>query len=142
MADEATLNISLQITKDNLQYRSNPTGFKADVSGNSGPTPGTITVTQAGTDVDLSELTTPGLCRIQNLSTEYEIEVGVWNPDQSEFYPVMALLPGESYVIRLSTSINREYEGTGTGTSAEANTLRIKVLTGVTAKVLVEAFDR
>ena len=142
MASEATINTSLQITKGSLQYRSNPTAFRADVSGSGGPTPGTITATNAGTDVSLTQLTTPGLCRIQNLSTDYEVEVGVWNADQSEFYPLLALLPGETFVIRLSTSLNKEYEATGTGTSSELNTLRIKVLTGATAQVLVEAFDR
>lgn len=142
MANEARVNSGLQITLGELQYRSNPTAFLADVSGSGGPTPGTITVTNAGTDVDLSEITTPGLCRIQNLSSDYEVEVGVWNADQSEFYPLLALLPGETFVMRLSASLNQEYESTGTGTSAELNTLRIKVLTGETAKVLVEAFDR
>jgi hypothetical protein len=70
MSGEAQIQLSLNITKSlggNLNYRSYPTTFNADVSGAIGPTPGAILVATAGTDVDLSQITTyPGLCRITN----------------------------------------------------------------------------
>ena len=140
MANEAVIQCSLQITKGAKQYRSTPSSFRADVSGSGGPTPGAILVSTAGTDVDLTQLTSPGLCRIQNTDDVNYVEVGVWNPDQSEFYPLLSLLPGESYVVRLSPSINKEYSGVGTGTTGENNTLRIKA-TNQPCLVIVEAFD-
>lgn len=140
MANEATIQTSLQIVKGSKQYRSIPSSFRADVSGSGGPTPGAILVSTAGTDVDLTQLTSPGLCRIQNTDAGNYVEVGVWNPDQSEFYPLMRILPGESYVLRLSPQINKEYSGVGTGTTAEHNTLRIKAA-NQPCVVIVEAFD-
>lgn len=140
MAREANIVTSLRINKGNIRYQNQPTNFVADVSGSKGPTPGAITATTAGTDVDLSELTTPGLCRIQNTDDANYVQVGVWNPDQNEFYPVMRLLPGESFVIRLDPHVNQEYEQTGTGTTGQLNTLRI-LAANASCVVVVEAFE-
>lgn len=126
MANEATVVSQLTILKGNLQETTLPGSFTATVSGTKGPTPGVVTATTDGVDVDLSELTTPGLCVIRNLDATNWVEVGVYNPDQSEFYPLMRILPGEHYVIRLSPNVNQEYAGTGTGTTGQLNTLRIQ----------------
>lgn len=141
MADEARISNSLQIKVGSLEYRSQPTAFYADVSTAKGPTPGLVSCTQAGTDVDLSLLTTPGLCRIQNLDDTNKIIVGRWDPDNSRFYPMMDLLAGETFVIRLAADVEDEYSGTGTGTTATASTLRIKG-TNATCLALVEAFEK
>ncbi len=139
MASEASIRTSLQIKSGKLEYRSQPTAFLADVSGSKGPTPGAIAATIAGVDVDLSELTVNGLCRIMNLDDTNFIEVGVW--DGVSFYPMMDLLAGESFVFRLSADLGKEF-GTGTGTTGtDVNTLRIKADTA-SCDVLVEAFER
>jgi hypothetical protein len=57
------------------------------------------------------------------------------------FYPLIELLPGESYVFRLSRNIQEQYAGTGTGTTAPDNRLRIKA-NGASCVVLVEAFEK
>lgn len=141
MSNEATINVSLSIVKGSLQYSSKPTSFRADVSTANGPTPGCITATTAGTDVTLTGLTTPGLCRIQNLDATNYVTYGIWDADNSKFFPLGELLPGESYVLRLARDIEEEYM-TGTGTTGAAvNRLRIKAHTA-SCKVLVEAFEK
>lgn len=140
MSSEAQVTSYLQIIKDNLEYQSRPASFQADVSIGKGPTPGALTVTTPGVDVDLSELTQPGLCRIANIDSTNRVEVGVWDPETTTFYPMLELLPGETYIVRLSRNIQGEYVGTGTVEGAATNTLRIKAVSS-SCIVLVEAFD-
>lgn len=141
MADEAIVRSSLQIKAGNVNYQSQPTAFKADVTGRKGPVPGAIAVSTDGTDVDFGELTTPGLCRIQNLDPTNFVEYGIWEPATSTLYPLGELLPGETYILRLSRNLQEEYLGTGTGTSAPTNRLRFKANTAA-CNVVVEAFEK
>ena len=140
MANEATIRSSLIIRSGNLTYRSGKQGFSADVSGSKGPVPGAVTATTDGTDIDLSGLTTPGLCEITNLDSANPVKVGRWDSNVNVFYPLMLLLPGEQYTIRLDPDVEDEYTGTGTGTTAASSTLRAK---GVNASVnvSVNAFE-
>lgn len=142
MANEAIVSSSLTIRKGSLDYRSQPSQFTATVSGTIGPTPGAITVNASGgVSVDLSQLTTPSLCRIQNLDTSNVIDVGVWDPETTKFYPLLELLPGESFALRLSRNLGEESGGSGTGTSgATTNRLRLRSNIG-SCVALVEAFE-
>lgn len=145
MADEARVTSSLYIRKGTdpvqLEYQSRPSAFTADVAGTKGPVPGAIEVTLAGVDVDLSELTTPGLCRIANQDDANTFEYGVWDPEGNTFFPLGEVGPGESYVIKLSRLLQWEL-GTGIGTSGpETNRLRLKSFTDVSINALVEAFE-
>lgn len=140
MADEATVQTMLTIQKGNLDYRSNPISFRATVSGTKGPTPGAIAVSVDGTNIDLSQLTTPGLCLIHNLDSTNFVEVGRWDQTTSRFYPLMKILAGEFYVIRLSPRVEDEYEGTGTGTAVNVSKLRIKANTAPCV-VVVSCFE-
>ena len=142
MANEAQVRISLQILKDAMDYRSQPTVFHADVSGTKGPSPGAITVNPGGTDVDLSELILPGLCRIKNLDLNHFLEYGIFDPESGVFFPLGEILPKEFYVIRLSRNLFQEF-GTGTGTAdigAGTNRLRLKS-SAHAIDALVEAFE-
>lgn len=147
MANEATIRSALQIRKavDGLvvmDYQSRPAAFQADVDDTKGPLPGAMTVGILGKDVDLSELETPGLCRIMNQDDENFVEYGIRDPETDFFYPLGELLPGESYVLRLSRNLEQEYIGTGTGTSpGMTNKLHLKANTAPCV-VLVEAFGR
>lgn len=139
MTNEASIQSNLRLSVGSLNYQSRPTQFYADVSAAKGPTPGNVLCALTGTNVDLSELTTPGLCRIMNLDSTNYVEVGIY--DGASFYPLMELLPGESFVFRLARNLNEEY-GTGTGTTGEGiNTLQIKARTAA-CQVLVEAFEK
>ena len=146
MANEATISASLMIKVGNVDFASRPPSHRADIDATDpvGPTPGAISVSTAGTDVDLTELTTPGLCLLQNYSDTYTVQVGIWDPESVKFYPVIDLLPGEHYVIRLSEDLSEE---TGTGdpgtalTGPRTNRLRLKAIAGA-AIVMVGAFDK
>ena len=142
MANEAKINVSLQIKKGNITYASQPSGFQADVDSDPvlGPTPGAFEVSTQGTDADLSRLTAPGgLCRIQNLDEDNYVTWGAYDPVSTVFQPLGELLPGESYILRLSRSLGDEYTGTGTGSDVNG-TLRFRADTD-SCIVLVEAFD-
>jgi len=114
--------------------------FQADMAGRKGPSPGAISVSTAGTDVDFSELTTPAICRIKNLDGTNFVEYGIWDPDNSKFFPLGEILPGEAYVLRLSRNLMEEF-GTGTGTTGPGiNTLRFKADTAPVV-VVVDAYE-
>lgn len=137
--NEASIRTSLQINVGNLEYRSSPTQFLADVSGSSAPTPGKVTATLAGTDIDISLLTTPGLCWIQNLDPDNYVTLGLW--DGVSFFPIMEWLAGENFVNRLSRVLSEE-QGTGTGTiTADVNTLRLKADTAP-CECIVDIFEK
>lgn len=141
MANEIEFQFSLQIKKSNLEYRALPNSFKANMDGAAdGPTPGTIAVPVApGVNVDLSELSTPGVCVIQNLDTTNYVMGGSYDPENNLFYPLMEWLPGEIWPFRLARDLGEEY-ATGTGTvGPETNTFRL-IAVGGTCNVKVEAF--
>lgn len=151
MADEAQIRSSMEIKKGKIDYRSLPSAFLANVTGTKGPTPGAVTVTVFGTAIDLSELTTPGLCRIMNIDATNYVEYGIRDPETETFYPFGEILPGESYILRLSRNLAFEYYGTGTGTGtgtgpdtgdvgAETNVLWFRANTA-SVNVVVEAFE-
>jgi len=125
MADEIRIQSTLTIEKGNLNYSSRPTLFQADVSAAAptGPSPGSLLAATAGTDVSLTQLTTPGVCRISNLDTDNFVEYGIW--DSSTFHELGEILPGEFYVLRLSRNM--------TGLRLKANT--------AACECLVEAFE-
>jgi hypothetical protein len=145
MADEARLNTSLFIRVNNKEYQSRPAAFNADVSTFKGATPGAIDVAQSGTDVDLSELTTPGLCHISNITDSDTIwlEYGIYDPEGERFYPLGELLPEEGFPFRLARYLQEEFgTGTGTGTAgANTNRLRIKAHGGP-GIARVDAFEK
>src|SRR5678816_4215564 len=99
MADVQVTSMMV-IRKDNLYYQDQPSAYTATLVGTKGPVPGAISVPTTGVDVDLSQLTTPGLCRIANLDLTNYVEWGIH--DGSVFHPVGEVLPGEFCNIRLS----------------------------------------
>jgi len=144
MANEATVRSSLSISVGNVQYKSLPNGFTADVSRGNGPSPGLVNVAtkeNGMTDIDLSELTPPlGFCRFSNQDANNAIHVGRYDPSSDHFLPFMKIKPGESFVIRLSSDITEEYTGTSTGTTSATSTLRAYA-ENASAPLLVEAFE-
>jgi len=138
-----SIRSSLQIIEGKINYQSQPTAFNPSSPTNvKGPSPGAITVGTGGTDVDLSELVRPGLCRIMNLDSTNYVSWGVYDADSGNYFPLGEILPGESYVIRFSRELGtKETPGTGTVSGAELPcTYRFKAHTD-SCNVLVEAFD-
>lgn len=141
MASEATMNSTLSIEKDNLHYRHSA-NFQADVSAAKGPTPGIVLAAETWTEVDLSLITTPGLCFVANLSSTIDVIFGVRDTASGEYYPVLDFLAGEGYPVRLSQFLGQELESaSGTGTAGSGCTLAVKGIGG-TAYVRVEAFEK
>ena len=139
MANEAYVRSSLRIRVGNLDYQSRPTAFNADLSVEEGPTPGLVYATVDGADVDLSGLTTPGLCWMQNLDSDNTVTYGIWDPDISKFYPFGDLKPGECVALRLSAYFGQQFTGTGTSVLDSNQRLRIKGA-NATCKTRVDAF--
>lgn len=141
MSNEISVTASLTISKDNLSYQNSPRSFRADMTTAAGPTPGLVVATPLGQTVDLSLLTTPGMCCITNINDgDVYVEVGIWDVTNSIFFPLMEVLPGESYVIRLSRSLGLEEAGAGSGSTGSGNSLMLRC-NSQTANVKVEAFE-
>lgn len=142
MANEITIRNSLQIQNGNLDYRSRPTSFRANMSGLDGPVPGAVSCAVApGTNIDLSELTTPGMCWVQNLDADNYVTIGMFDPESDIFYPTLELLPGEFSVFRLSRDIQEEL-GTGTGTVGPG-TNRLRCIADTAAcNVIFHVFEK
>lgn len=146
MANEARVQSGLYIRKTSgalilLEYQSRPSAFLADVSGTKGPSPGAIRVPIAGVDISFPELTTPGLCWLHNLDATNYVEVGIYVPATLTFFPLLELMPGECYTVRLSRNLLEQYAGSGTGTTGSINKLRLKANTAP-CNVRVDAFEK
>jgi hypothetical protein len=143
MSNEARIYAGLQITKGNLQYVSYPQAFTANVAfanGPNGPTPGTVTVATSGTDINLSELTAyGGLCIIINYDPTNTIRVGIKDTTTHVFYPLMDILAGEQYPLRLSADLTKQETGSGTFSGSTATLHAIALNAPVRAAFL--AFD-
>ena len=142
MSNEITVQSSLQIRNGSLFYQSRPSSFQANMTGIRGPTPGSLHIPVSGIDVALSELDRPGgLCRIMNVDPFNYASFGIRDTASNRYFPLGELLPGESYVLRLSRILGQDY-GTGTGSTplGQTGVLHMKAPHGA-ADVIVEAFD-
>lgn len=147
MADEIKARSRLQIFKTDasgeivLKDWGLGVDFTADMDGNFGPAPGAMVATTEGADVDLSAFTTPGFVFVKNDDDTNYVEVGVFDPETNVFYPFLELGPGEGFPLKLSRNFGEEYAGTGTGTSAPTNTLRVKA-NAAPCNVFIGCFER
>jgi len=151
MSNEAQIRSSLQIRIVDpttnvlqMQYTSNPAQFQGNVSVAKGPSPGLVSVTPNGTDVDLSKLTEPGYVRMMNQDATAYVDVGLYVLATGIFFPLFEIKPGESYIYRFSRNLFEEVVGSTTGTAAGTPfaSLRLRATTNHSAvNVLVEAFE-
>lgn len=141
MSNEATVRTGIQITKNGLIYRPPTASFNVDVSAAKGPTPGLVVVPILGVDVDFSELTTPGLCRISNYDTTNFVTYGIGDSVTNEFYPLGEIGPSESYILKLSRNLGIDQDELTTGTGSGTKTFRIMADTAP-CNCSVEAFEK
>ena len=144
MASTVTVQSSLAIVQGNLQYRSQPAAFIPTISGTNGPTPGAVTVPVTGVDLSFSQLDAMGgLGRFFNIDTTNFITIGLRDKTTNVFYPFIDVLPGESYVMRLSSKIPKEEVGTGTfsGTNVAVHAKTNTNATNASAILIAEFFD-
>lgn len=145
MANEARVNMTLTIRKTSgsiiqIDWRSSPGAYTADVAGTKGPTPGALTIPVGGEAVSFDELDTPGLCFLMNNDDENYVTYGIWDIANDLFHPLGELLPGEFQIIRLSRILQQEFTGTGTGTTGPDNRFFMKADTAP-VNVTVAAFE-
>ena len=143
MANEATINVGLSILKrstNGLNYLLNPNyqhSFRSTVTGTKGPVPGSILVPLTGVDVDLSQLTTPGLCWLHHQGRSdgndvgddpsiYYVEYGIRDSITSVYWPLGELWPGDQFPLRLSRNLEESYNATGTGTGPPVHFLHLQ----------------
>ena len=144
MANEIRVSCSLQIIKNNLSYRSPVTAFQDDMSGQKGPVGNTYTVSQYGVIVDLDELTVPGYFEITHVGEDGVCEYGLYDPQQSKFYPWGELGPGHQAVGKFSRNLFEEYSGTSTSTGTipdTQNQLLLRAQTSDEPVVSVKVFE-
>ncbi len=141
MADEARLQVSLQVVNGNLNYQSRPTAFTADMSTAKAPTPGRVLAAVLGTDVDLSQITTPGLAWLMNLDPTNFVEYGLWDESTNVFYVIGELLPGECFTLRLSRHMLVSYQGSSTVAGVDWVRLRLKADTAA-CECWVDVFEK
>lgn len=139
MTDEITIRQSMEILNGNTKYRAYPTDFKTDMAGTKGPSPGAVTVTPAGTDIDLTELASTGWCRIYNQDATNYVTFGI--RDEGRFYPIQDVQPGEFQIVELSRFLGSVFD-TGTGTATIDTVQWCVKAHDADCDILVEAFER
>lgn len=123
------------------KYTSPVQGFSKTKSNVGGPSPGMVTVPVTGIEIDLSALTTAGVCEINNKDATNYITVGIRDPGTESFYPFAEIGPGESWVIPLSRDIRENWSTTGTGTSSATNMLWAEANTAA-CKAVFNVFEK
>ncbi len=115
MADEIRVNTSLAVTKGELKYNPGNRNQSIDLAGtrDSGGTQDIGTTHEALTIG--SDMSSVGVSEFTNLDATNYVEIGV--EVAAAFYPLVKLLPGETWVFRLGT----------TTPFAKANTAAVKL---------------
>lgn len=132
MTREARMQTSLLITQNGVIREKREITYFEDISACKGPTPGEIAVSTSGVDVDISELTTPGQCYMENRDSTNYVEYGVYY-NGTVFVPFGELGPKKGVNFKLSRRLL--YGASGT---AAINTFRLRANT-VACRVYVGA---
>lgn len=130
MANEITVNASLNVNNFNQLYQSSPSVVRANQVNNNGPTPGAVVVLTSGVIISLAALVLPGYAQLHNLDRTNYVEYGLH--DGSTFRPFGELLPGDIAVFRFSRRMLTA-NGTADGFYLKANS--------ATCNVQVNCFD-
>ena len=103
MANEITVNVSLQVTKGSLQHSQIPGSISVTMTGVTAAGGTHTTATGDGVAISVPSLTTTtkGYAYFRNTSTVGNIRIGTGT---TTFVPFMELLPGETAVLRLCSS--------------------------------------
>jgi hypothetical protein len=150
----AQIRSSLQVQNGSQNYQSQPTAFTSTQTLSIGPTPGTVKVTHAGTDIVLTALTTPGLVRIANLDQTNHVDWGIRDTVSGTFYILgrlnsaqdnnggVANPTGQSdtFVFRFSPLMFQDETGSGS-TGSGSTVFHMKAQQANPVYVLVEAFN-
>ncbi len=103
-----------------------------------------MSASQSGSLVSLSLLTTPGLCFVKNLDTTglLVLELGVYDPDTNEFYPMLEFYSGEGLPLRLSQFLGQEMGTSSPGTGSTGSGIQLMVRgVGGACPCIIDAFN-
>lgn len=138
MAATITVQSNMRIVGDNQNRDYQSQQYTEDAVSGFGPSPGYMTITEEGVDVDISELESLGRAILSNYSADHSFDVGLW--DGTEFYPLLEIPAGQQYPIKFSSSLGNSF-GTGTGTLGQDLSLRVKA-NGGEVKGSIEIYER
>lgn len=142
MSNEIQIMSSLTVNAGTVQHRSPKTAYNDDMTGRKGPCVGTISVSTAGTEISVAQITVPGYIELTNLDSTNFVEYGIWDTETSVFYPIGELRPGgKPQLLFLSRNLRQEYTGTGTGTTGPTNKLWLKA-NSAACNVNIALFER
>ena len=107
MSGEISLNLSMQINKDNFGYSNTPISYQEDMVTGKGPSPGAITASSAGTGTQISftNLSTPARAVIKNFDDTNYVEVGI--VVGGIFYALLEVQAGMFDIIRFGRSMTK-----------------------------------
>ena len=161
MSREITVTSTMTIRKLDadgstvLIDRSYSGSWIGDMTGAKGPTPGALEVGvmgSGGTPITFAQLTQPGEAwvehqgRVDGSASEADdyIMVGIHDPEDAKFWPVLELRPGRRLPLPLSRHLGQSADmtGPGTGTAGQGETARLLAIAyPVPQKINVEAFE-
>lgn len=127
---DVSIRAGLIFTKGTFRFSTQPTSFTDSVTTAFGPTPGAITATTAGVNVDLSALTTPGYVRLSSQEPTGGNFVSWGLFVAAAFEELGELGPGEFAVFKFTRTF-----------LASGNDLRF-VADTASVPVLIEAFEK
>lgn len=125
--------------------------FRVSLAGVGGPSPGDLIVPTTGKLIYFDQLTTPGMCWVQNNGlasggtfTDEYVELGIFDPQSTPapgvFYPMLRIKPGQGFVLPLSPNLGEQYAGSGTGTTTSENYLYAKAFRSA-QRLYIGAFE-
>ena len=101
MANEISLNVSLNVSKGALRYIFAPPTANINLTGNNA-TGGVQTIGTTTEALSVIDITTAGMGTFLNLSAGTQVQVGAMQG--TNFVPVLRLDPGEPAVSRMATT--------------------------------------
>ena len=141
MANEIQVSLSINATKGNGQYQNLPKTFVVDMEGTFfGPSPGALQVSISGTDINLSQFGTPGICFINNMDETYAVRGGIYDVTNDTFYPLFRVSPGGIAYFEMDRSATEESTGTGTLSGGYNSTFQLRA-EGGSPNVKVEILE-
>lgn len=123
-----------------LRYNALPNSFVGNLPTVKGPSPGALLATLQGVKV-VFQLTKPGYCRFMNNDPINFVTRGVYLADINRFAPIDEMLPGETYVTRISRHLQSEFYQTGTGSIHIPGNCLMFVADTAPCEILVEGFE-
>lgn len=142
MANEVSINFNAAVRVPSAMPRSYGFTIQRNCLSYQGPSPGFLTATTTGIQIDTSKITNLSFGIFTNLSTTARLQLGVKDTSSGNFEPFAELDPLESWPIPLARILGTEETGgAGTGTAGSGGVLWAKGV-GASVDLVAELFGR